>query len=82
MQTLFPTTIMISVLTTQGFHATTVQEYADGFHKALSMSPQETLAMRHRARKSAGRFTDLVFAEKWLANMEKLVALQVDRSKK
>jgi alpha-1,2-mannosyltransferase len=46
------------------------------------MSPQETLAMRHRARKSAGRFTDLVFAEKWLANMEKLVALQVDRSKK
>jgi alpha-1,2-mannosyltransferase len=38
--------------------------------------------MRHRARKSAGRFTDFGFAEKWLANMEKLVDLQVDRSKK
>jgi alpha-1,2-mannosyltransferase len=80
--TLLQTTMLNSILTIQGFHATTAQEYADGFHKALSMSPQETLAMRHRARKSAGRFTDLVFAEKWLANMEKLVALQVDRSKK
>jgi alpha-1,2-mannosyltransferase len=38
--------------------------------------------MRHRARKSAERFTDLGFAEKWLTNMEKLVALQVERSKK
>jgi alpha-1,2-mannosyltransferase len=46
------------------------------------MSPQETLAMRHRARKSAERFTDRGFSEKWLTNMEKLVALQVDRAKK
>jgi alpha-1,2-mannosyltransferase len=38
--------------------------------------------MRQRARKSAERFTDLGFAEKWLANMEKLVALQTDRTKK
>jgi alpha-1,2-mannosyltransferase len=64
----------------EGFHATTAQEYADGFHKALSLSPWETLAMRHRARKSAERFTDRGFAEKWLANMEKLVALQVART--
>ncbi|KAF1921764.1 hypothetical protein BDU57DRAFT_437318 [Ampelomyces quisqualis] len=63
-----------------GFHATTVQEYADGFRKALSLSSLETLAMRHRARKSAERFTDRGFAEKWLANMEKLVALQVART--
>jgi alpha-1,2-mannosyltransferase len=38
--------------------------------------------MRHRARKSAERFTDLGFAEKWLTNMEKLVALRVARAKK
>ena len=65
-----------------GFHATTVEQYAEGFRKALTLSPKETLAMRHRARKSAERFTDRGFAEKWLKNMEKLVALQVERSKR
>jgi alpha-1,2-mannosyltransferase len=38
--------------------------------------------MRKRARKSAERFTDLGFAEKWLTNMDKLVALQIARAKK
>jgi alpha-1,2-mannosyltransferase len=38
--------------------------------------------MRLRARRSAERFTDAVFAEKWLINMEKLVALQMQRMKK
>ena len=38
--------------------------------------------MRCRARKSAERFTDRGFADKWLANMDKLVALQVERTKK
>ncbi|KAH6639750.1 hypothetical protein C7974DRAFT_389126 [Boeremia exigua] len=65
-----------------GFHATTVEDYADGFSKALSLSPQDTLAMRLRARKSAGRFTDAAFAEKWLRNMDKLVRLQVQRASK
>jgi alpha-1,2-mannosyltransferase len=37
--------------------------------------------MRRRARKSAERFTDRGFADKWLANMDKLVALQVERTK-
>jgi alpha-1,2-mannosyltransferase len=37
--------------------------------------------MRQRARKSAERFTDRGFAEKWLRNMDKLVKLQVDRTK-
>ncbi|CAO2658742.1 Nn.00g064650.m01.CDS01 [Neocucurbitaria sp. VM-36] len=64
-----------------GFHATTVDQYAEGFRKALALSPQETLAMRHRARKSAERFTDRGFADKWLKNMEKLVALQLERRK-
>ncbi|KAG9204470.1 asparagine-linked glycosylation protein [Epicoccum nigrum] len=65
-----------------GFHATTADEYAEGFRKALTLSPQETLAMRQRARKSAGRFTDREFAEAWLRNMGKLVKLQVERTGK
>ena len=68
-------------LTCTGFHATTAEEYAQGFRKALTLSPEETLAMRQRARKSAERFTDRGFAEKWLRNMEKLVKLQVERTK-
>lgn len=37
--------------------------------------------MRQRARKSAERFTDGGFAEKWLKNMEELVTLQIQRAK-
>jgi alpha-1,2-mannosyltransferase len=66
----------------KGFHATTAAEYATGFEKALSLSREETLAMRLRARKSAERFTDAGFAEKWLVNMEKLVSLQIARTNK
>ncbi|OAG07593.1 UDP-Glycosyltransferase/glycogen phosphorylase [Paraphaeosphaeria sporulosa] len=62
-----------------GFHASTAEEYAEGFRKALSLSREETLAMRKRARKSAERFTDRGFAEKWLGNMDRLVRLQVAR---
>lgn len=65
-----------------GFHATTADEYAEGFRKALTLSPKETLAMRQRARKSAERFTDRTFAERWLINMAKLVTLRIERHKK
>ncbi|KAH9881635.1 asparagine-linked glycosylation protein [Plenodomus lingam] len=65
-----------------GFHASTEDEYAEGFRKALTLSPEETLAMRHRARKSAERFTDRGFAESWLKNMEVLVALQIQQARK
>lgn len=65
-----------------GFHASTADEYAEGFLKALSLSREETLAMRRRARKSAERFTDRGFAEKWLANMDRLVRLQIARGDK
>ncbi len=65
-----------------GFHATTAEEYAQGFQKALSLAPKEKLAMRRRARKSAKRFTDRQFAEKWLTNMDKLVELYVERTQK
>jgi len=65
-----------------GFHASTKDEYAEGFRQALTLSPHETLEMRQRARKSAERFTDRGFAERWLKNMEILVALEVQRSRK
>jgi alpha-1,2-mannosyltransferase len=65
-----------------GFHATTAEQYAQGFHKALTLSPRETVEMRLRARISAERFTDAVFAESWLRNTEKLVALQIQRNPK
>ncbi|RYP69454.1 hypothetical protein DL771_006106 [Monosporascus sp. 5C6A] len=56
-----------------GFHATTASEFAEGFEKALSLP--DPLAVRQRARTSAGRFSEEEFARKWLAQMEKLVTL-------
>jgi alpha-1,2-mannosyltransferase len=59
-----------------GFHASTVEEYATAYAQALDLSADEKLAMRLRARQSAGRFTEEVFAGKWLAHMDDLVQLQ------
>lgn len=56
-----------------GFHASTAAEYASSFLAALSLSPQEKVAMRQRARKSAKRFTEEAFAKKWIEQMEALV---------
>ncbi|KAF2266690.1 UDP-Glycosyltransferase/glycogen phosphorylase [Lojkania enalia] len=64
-----------------GFHASTVGQYAEGFRSALSLSKEETLAMRFRARRSAERFTDRGFAEKWIENMDRLTTLQVCRTR-
>ena len=63
-----------------GFHASTVSEYSKAFAKSLSFSPAETLAIRIRARKSALRFTDRGFAEKWIKHMERLVNLQIEKA--
>ncbi|KAK7554556.1 alpha-1,2-mannosyltransferase ALG11 [Phyllosticta citricarpa] len=59
-----------------GFHATTATQFAQGFKAALSLSTQEKVAMRLRARQSAGRFSESVFACKWLVQMGRLVELQ------
>lgn len=59
-----------------GFHAETEEEFANAFTAALQMSHEEVIAMRMRARKSAKRFTDEVFSDRWITEMEKLVALQ------
>ncbi|OCK99161.1 glycosyltransferase family 4 protein [Cenococcum geophilum 1.58] len=63
-----------------GFHASTVSEYSKAFAKSLSFSPAETFAIRTRARKSALRFTDRGFAEKWIKHMERLVNLQIEKA--
>ncbi|KAF3077613.1 hypothetical protein CFAM422_000815 [Trichoderma lentiforme] len=56
-----------------GFHGSTAAEFAAGYEAALSLP--DPLAMRLRARKSATRFSEEVFEEKWLAQMDRLVAL-------
>ncbi|KAF6816809.1 alpha-mannosyltransferase alg11 [Colletotrichum sojae] len=56
-----------------GFHATNAREFAEGYEKALSI--KDTLPIRLRARRSAKRFTEEEFDKKWIAEMEKLVAL-------
>lgn len=58
---------------TPGFHATSVEEFAEGYKMALSVP--NPLAMRQRARKSAKRFTEEEFARDWLVQMDRLVAL-------
>ncbi len=62
---------------TIGYHATTYQEYAAAFEKALSLTEDETLAMRLRARASAKRFTEEAFGKLWVAQMGKLVDLKL-----
>ncbi|KAK0613750.1 hypothetical protein B0T14DRAFT_284298 [Immersiella caudata] len=56
-----------------GFHATTSEEFAAGFEKALSIA--NPLRVRQRARESAKRFTEEEFAKRWTLQMEKLVAM-------
>lgn len=58
-----------------GFHATTVTEYATAFSQALSLPPAETMAMRRRSRLSARRFTEAAFADRWIAQTERLIDL-------
>lgn len=43
------------------------------------MTPEETLAMRLRARSSAQRFTEDAFAKKWIMQLERLVRLTPKR---
>lgn len=56
-----------------GFHASTAEEFADGFEKALSLP--DPLAVRLRARQSAKRFGEAEFDRKWLEQMVKLVGM-------
>lgn len=49
------------------------QEFTTAFEKALAVSPEDSLAMRQRARKSALRFSEEVFAEAWVKQLQSLV---------
>jgi alpha-1,2-mannosyltransferase len=64
-----------------GFHASTEEQFAEGFAKALDLPPAEALAMRHRSRESAKRFSEEVFSERWLTQLDALVALEKASSK-
>ncbi|KAB8300830.1 hypothetical protein EYC80_002758 [Monilinia laxa] len=59
-----------------GFHASTAEQFAQGFESALSLPREDKIAMRLRARKSAQRFTEAEFAKKWIVGMEDLVLLR------
>lgn len=58
-----------------GFHAETAGEFAEGFAWGLGLPAREVVEMRARARKSAGRFTEGVFAERWLMGLETLLGI-------
>ncbi|KAI0592770.1 hypothetical protein F4775DRAFT_167107 [Biscogniauxia sp. FL1348] len=58
-----------------GFHATTTTEFAQGYEKAFSLS--DPLSVRRRARQSSKRFTEEEFVKRWLAELEKLVAMKL-----
>ncbi|KIW31381.1 uncharacterized protein PV07_03034 [Cladophialophora immunda] len=59
-----------------GFHAETEDEFAAAFARVMAMSPRERYEMRLRGRASTKRFTETVFAGKWVEQMEILVRLQ------
>lgn len=65
-----------------GFLAENEEEYANAFRKVSSMSEEEIIAMRLRARQSANRFTDEIFAGKWTDQMDQLVMLCKQRATK
>lgn len=58
-----------------GFHASNKEEFAAGYAQALALGEEERYAMRQRARKSAWRFSEEVFEERWVGEMGKLVGL-------
>lgn len=58
-----------------GCRAETAEEFARGFEWGLNLPPKEVAAMRSRARASAGRFTEDVFAEAWLVGLGTLLKL-------
>ena len=58
-----------------GFHASTPAEFSEAFAQALTLTPEETLAMRLRARKSSQRFSEEVFSTAWIMQLQRLVEL-------
>ncbi|KAK6498052.1 asparagine-linked glycosylation protein [Arthrobotrys conoides] len=65
-----------------GYHATTADEFAQGFKEALSLSDDDTVAMRERARESSLRFSEEIFEEQWNSVMDTLLGLLDDKKRK
>ncbi|GAQ11112.1 GDP-Man:Man(3)GlcNAc(2)-PP-Dol alpha-1,2-mannosyltransferase [Aspergillus lentulus] len=59
-----------------GFRASTEDEFAAAFEAALALPAEEKVAMRQRARKSALRFTEEEFSQKWIEEVGKLVEMR------
>ncbi len=62
-----------------GYHAETDDEFAAAFERVAGLNPEERFAMRLRGRASTKRFTEEVFARKWVGEMETLVNLHKSR---
>ena len=57
------------VLNVTGYHADTPESFADALHAALSLSAEEDLALRRRARTSAvQKFSEEEFTKGWDAS--------------
>ena len=57
----------------RGFLASNSAQFSQHIEAALSLSPEETLAMRLRARKSALRFSGDIFEKAWVKQLDLLV---------
>jgi alpha-1,2-mannosyltransferase len=64
-----------------GFRATTEEDFAAVFEAALALPREEKVSMRTRARESAKRFTEELFARRWIAEVEKLVTMHVQHQR-
>lgn len=59
-----------------GFRATTEEEFAEAFEKALALSDEEKVQMRLRAQHSSLRFTEEEFSRRWIGEVGKLVGMR------
>src|SRR5438045_3780306 len=59
-----------------GFLAENTEGFAEGFAKVLGMEEEGKWECRRRARESSLRFTEEVFAGKWVGQMERLVEME------
>ena len=64
-----------------GYHATTLETFSTAFTTALSLPEDEVHTLRMRAQESAKRFSEEVFAQRWLAAMEELMEMVPPRKK-
>lgn len=62
-----------------GYRAMTEPGFAGAFARALTLPEEQRIEMRLRARRNAQRFDDGVFEAKWLAQMDKLIQLNMKR---